>query len=382
MHKRLALALLLWPAMVSAQADLADEPAAETDEPSDVPVPMPMSERETHPNADAEADETIQWIPGIETFGAYRLQVVESAGENDREWFHIFELERALLWLGVQYGDLSARIMLEAVQSADEAGLLAIGGDSLVIRVREAWAGYNVRDWVDLRAGMVRTLTQPMVESVERLRPVGKGPHERFNLLYPADVGATAVLRLPHGLGRIGAGVTNGEGYRNREMNRGKTTELFAELRPLATLGAEGLVISGSYILGSEGSGSARADRATVIVAWDDDWLKVGGSFTYALGFEGNGAREGWLAHGFARVELFDRLILGARADHFRRDTDDSEDAITTYQGTVGFRVMEPLETYLSLSRDVPGDRARAALPGSDLWELSLLIRLRVEGLP
>ncbi|MCA9611477.1 MAG: hypothetical protein KC586_01840 [Myxococcales bacterium] len=323
---------------------------------------------------------TLRWLPGAELFFAYRFQVLPADGANERSWFHVFELERTLAWLGARYGDLEARVMLEAVQGADEAGLLAVAGDSMVLRVREAWMGYELFDRVRIRAGIVPELTQPFVESVESLRPIGKGPHERFGLLAPADAGANVTVQLPLQLGEVGAGVYSGESYRSRELNRGKSTELFVRLRPLATIEAlRPLVVGGGYFLGSEGAGSARANRATVLLGWDSPWLKVGGSFTHAQGFAGNGSRTGWLVHGFARLELLNRLLLGARVVHFRRNADASDDTVSSYQGTVGVRVVEPLETYLVLTQNVAGERAAAALPGSDSWELSAVVRGRLE---
>ncbi|MCB9601495.1 MAG: hypothetical protein H6722_06280 [Sandaracinus sp.] len=329
---------------------------------------------------ESDAEPTLRWLPGAEIFFAYRYQVIPDDGTSARSWFHVFELERTLAWLGARYGDLEARVMLEAVQGADEAGLLAVAGDSMVLRVREAWMGYELLDRVRIRAGIVPELTQPFVESVESLRPIGKGPHERFGLLAPADAGANVTVRLPLQLGEVGVGVYSGESYRSRELNRGKSTELFVRLHPLATIAAlRPLVVGGGYFLGSEGAGSARANRATVVLGWDSPWLKVGGSFTHAQGFAGNGSRTGWLVHGFARLELLNRLLVGARVVHFRRDVDASDDTVSTYQGSVGVRILEPLETYLVLTRNVAGERAAAALPGSDSWELSAVVRGRLE---
>ena len=116
-----------------------------------------------------------------------------------------------------------------------------------------------------------------------------------------------------------------------------------------------------------------------MLLAWDAPWLKVGGSFTYARGFAGAGDRSGWLAHAFARAVLLEHLILGARVTHFRRNVDDADDTVTTYQGAVGARVVEPLEAYLVLTRNQAGERAASGLPGSDSWELTALVRLRLE---
>ena len=69
------------------------------------------------------------------------------------------------------------------------------------------------------------------------------------------------------------------------------------------------------------------------------------------------------------------RLLLGARLVHLVRERSAPDDRVTTLIGTVGYRLAKPLELYLALTRAIPTSAARAALPGSDLWDLALTAR-------
>ncbi len=328
---------------------------------------------------DLESSPRLTFRPALEIFSVYRFQLFPAGQDGgSEEWFHEFDLERTLAWLDVELGPVTARVMLEAAAGADEAGLLAVAGDSTILRIREAWVGYEAFDRVQVKAGVVQTLAQPEVELSEGLRAIGMGPHERFDLLFPADAGATVTGQLPFRLGKAGAGIYSGESYRSRELNRGKTTELLLRLTPLAPFGfGEALNVVAGYLIGSRGAGSSRADRVTGVLSWYEEHLHIGAGFTYALGFDGDGSREGYLLHGYVRAEL-DRLILGARAYRFQRDVAADDDVVTTLEGAVGWELFGPLEGYLSVGRDLLGDRAAAALPGLDAWTFSLIARLRV----
>jgi len=87
------------------------------------------------------------------------------------------------------------------------------------------------------------------------------------------------------------------------------------------------------------------------------------------------------LLSGFVRVEPVHRLLLGVRADHAVRDAspdppDSPLDAVSTLWGTVGYRVVTPLESFLALTRAIPTTRAQAELPGSNAWELRVIGRV------
>ena len=59
-------------------------------------------------------------------------------------WFHAFDVPRVHAAVEGAYDDtLRGRVVMEAVRSASEGALIGVSGDSLVIRVREAYGAYR-----------------------------------------------------------------------------------------------------------------------------------------------------------------------------------------------------------------------------------------------
>jgi hypothetical protein len=59
------------------------------------------------------------------------------------------------------------------------------------------------------------------------------------------------------------------------------------------------------------------------------------------------------------------------------RDTSaDPTDAITSLWVAAGWRIADPLETFVALTRSAPTTRANASAPGSDYWEPRLITRV------
>jgi hypothetical protein len=309
----------------------------------------------------------------LEVFAQYALRLTNTDAAQT-EWHHAFELTRAHASLEGAYQTLRARFVLEAVRSSSEGALLGVAGDSLVIRVREASAAWQPIAALTFHAGVVPTLTIPELEGTWRLRAVSPVPLEQTGMMSPADLGVTARWSLPGGYGIIGAGYFNGDGYTQRELNRGKNIEVMASIHPAPGGYARPLAVMISYINGSTGTGLSRADRLTAAVLWQGMRLRAGATFTYAFGLEDDGAREGWLAEGFARWEPISRLVLGARVSFWQRGAEET-DRLTTILGTGGWRLTDFAEFYLAASRSIPGARAVQALPASDHWELRAVTR-------
>ncbi|MEZ4410556.1 MAG: hypothetical protein R3A52_29355 [Polyangiales bacterium] len=368
----LCLCALAWPSRSLAQtAPVTAQPAVLR-----VTVPAPATPISS-PGPSTPAGSTGFTVrPGVEVFAQYALRLTNTdAGAT--EWFHAFELPRAHASAEGRYGVARARFVFEAVRSASEGALLGVAGDSFVFRVREAWAGVATTRWIEARAGVVPTLTIPEVESTWGLRAVAPVPAESAGLASPADLGATLRVRLPEELGWAGAGAYNGEGYTAREINRGKNLELAASLHPLARLAprAAPLTLFASYVLGSSGSGSSRADRFTGAALWQGQRLRAGLVATLAWGLDDDGARFSYLLEAFVWAEPVTNLLVGARFSRWQRDDTEESDRVTTVLGTVGYRVLAPLEVFLAVSRQIPGARAAQALPGTDQWEFRAVTR-------
>jgi len=313
---------------------------------------------------------------GLEAFAQYALRLTETQN-GERPWFHAFDVPRVHGSIEGTYGPAIGRVVLEGVRSASEGALIGVAGDSLVVRLREAWAGYRYKQWFAVSAGVVPTLTVPELEGTWRLRVVGPAPIEQAGMLAPADLGATARFNFPGHYGYIGAGVYNGEGYTRRELNRGKNVEVAASLHPLPRGVARPLALFGSYVVGSSGTGSARADRLTTSLLWQGIRVRAGAGMTYAWGLGDDGWRRSMLLDAFARIEPVDRLMIGVRGAYWDRDLEGAEsDTLTTITGSLGVRVARPLEAHLAVTRQIASDVARSALAGSDFWEFRLASRV------
>ena len=94
--------------------------------------------------------------------------------------------------------------------------------------------------------------------------------------------------------------------------------------------------------------------------------FRGGAAFTYAIGVNGNSDRNGMVAEGFLRVMPIERLMLGADALAFFRDTDDYEDRVVTLTGAVGSFFVDPLGAFLAVDGQLFGEPAQQALPGQD----------------
>jgi len=313
--------------------------------------------------------------PGIEIFAQYAARFTQ-IDTNRRLWYHTFEVPRVHAALTGDYGIATGRVVLEGVRSASEGALVGVAGDSLLLRLREAWAGIHYGSWLTASAGVIPTLTIPELEGTWRLRVVGPAPIEQTGMLSPADLGVKVRFDFPQNYGFISIGAFNGEGYTSRELNRGKNVEMAASLHPAPAGVARPLAFFGSYVIGSSGTGSARADRFTGSLLWQGTRLRAGFSVTYAKGLADFGDRRSLLVDGFARLEPIENLIFGLRGSYWNRDQDGSGDTVSTFTGSAGYRIAQPLEAHVAVTRQMSGLVAQAALPGSDFWEIRLASRV------
>lgn len=325
------------------------------------------------PNATAAGTTGITVRPGLEVFAQYALRLTNT--DTDTEVTHDFDVPRTHASLTASYERARARVVVEAVRSASEGSLLGVAGDSLVVRLREAYGGW-LSPRVEVRAGVIPTLTLPEIESTWGLRAVAPTPLESTRFMAPADLGVSARVALPGGRGAVAFGAYNGEGYAQREFNRSKSAEAMLLFRPAPSGALAPLHLMASYALGTSGAGDVRADRATGAILWRGARVRGGATFTWAWGVDDRGDRQGWLVEGFVAAELVDRLLLGARALRWQHDVDADTDHITQLVATAGWRVVRAWELFLAGTRSIAGARMVRASPASDFWDLRVVSRV------
>jgi len=246
----------------------------------------------------------------------------------------------------------------------------------VLFRAREAWAGWKPFGWLEGRAGIVPTATTPELDGTWMMRAVAASPQEIATFLTPADVGASVRATLPSSLGWVSASVYDGDGYAQRELNRGKTLELAASVHPLATTGVLPLAVFASASFGSQGTGATQANRLTAGLLWQGARVRAGVDATMATGVDGSGSQKGRVIDAFVRAEPIDRWLVGARVARTSYDTSDSALGVTSIWVATGWRVARPLELYLAAARDTPGDRARDEIPVLDALTLRTIARI------
>jgi hypothetical protein len=362
----------LFPSLVFAQP--APEPPT-VPEPGPPPPVAGYEGRAAPPTSAGTTEFAAKLRPGMEVFAEYAYRRTEYQ-DGASTWYHELDVPRVHLSLDAEAGDASGRILIEGVRSAGEGALVGVAGDSLVLRAREAYAAYRVW-WLEGMAGIVPKLTLPELDGTWMLRAVSAAPQETSGILAPADVGARVRMDLPSRHGWAAVALYNGEGYANRELNRGKNFEVAASIHPLGEGPLLPLAIFASYELGSSGTGLARADRATGALLWQGEQVRAGVGGTYAWGVEDDGDRRSIVANVFVRAEPVERVLLGARADHFWLDTNtDSGATVTAVTLTAGYRLADPLEAFVVGTRSLATDSAQAALPGTDYWEARAVTRI------
>jgi hypothetical protein len=378
----------LWPALASAQ-DAATSPppppppataatdAAHPPAPTEHTLLMPVSDlpeaEETPATAAATTSTDSHVRAGAEVFAQYSFTSTNSQTSASTS-ASSFDVPRVHGAVEGDYGPLFGRIVLEAVQSASQGALTGVAGDSLVMRVREAYAAYRFEHLLEVRAGVIPELTIPALDGTWVLRPVMASPQETSGLYAPADLGASVVATLPEHWGWLGVGAYNGEGYAQQELNTGKNVELAAEIHPLHFTGLLPLGVFGSYTSGSQGTESARANRLTGGLLYQGKRIRAGADYTFGWGVGTNGTQDSSLVDGFARVEPVSRFIVGGRLSYLTRNTSAlSADTVTSLMGTLGWRFGDPLEAFVAVTRAWASTEAQAEAPGSDFTQLQLI---------
>ena len=140
-----------------------------------------------------------------------------------------------------------------------ESGLITLGpgnsiaNDSLIFRIKYAFAQFNLDDWMTkgswARFGIQQTPLLDYEEGIYRYRFQGTTFTEREGFYNSADAGASFHWNIPSNYGEVHVGVYNGDGYAKTDPNDQKAIEIRGTVRPFATRAPilRGLRITGFY---------------------------------------------------------------------------------------------------------------------------------------
>ena len=242
-----------------------------------------------------------------------------------------FEARRAELgtrWLADK-SRWGAELRFEGVRSAGTESLNGIDGNSMVLRMKRAWAFGRLAPFeslgLELRAGLV---PDPWIEALEGdydLRALSATAGEGAELVSPADGGASLRIDALDRRVRLSATVSNGEGYRETELNTGKDTTVVLSVEPLrlSLFGAPARVgVHLGWRDGSTGAARLPAGRLLAGLAFVSTRVSGGAEYLYADGAYGREVHADALGVWTEGVVLPRWLGLAVRFDRHQADLD------------------------------------------------------------
>src|SRR3954469_24847908 len=168
-----------------------------------------------------------------------------------------------------------------------QSGLLTLGAgnsvsnDSLVFRIKYAFAQINLDDWMTkgswARLGIQQTPLLDYEEGIYRYRFQGTTFTEREGFYNSADAGVGFHYNLPSNYGDVHVGIYNGEGYAKTDPNDQKAVEIRGTLRPFArnTPILRGIRVTGFYF-GDNYIKDSERTRAVGQVTFEHKYLNAG----------------------------------------------------------------------------------------------------------
>ncbi|MBX3131553.1 MAG: hypothetical protein KF718_32850 [Polyangiaceae bacterium] len=329
-----------------------------------------------------------------EAIGGYRYARV--GGDTATE----FDLDRAdaglgLVWRHSALIDGGVNWGVEAIRSAGPQSLIGVDGDSMVVRMLEAY-GHGALHAGPVDVGVrVGLLPERWVEQVSKgydLRGIDALTSDRL-LFDRSDLGATLTASALNGMVELDLQYVNGEGQAQREQNTGKNSTVMLTVRPLMLESASGpttLALHAAYRDGSLGVASVQNHRAAGAVTFASRYGYAGAEYVRATGVEGQPERRSTVLGFWASGHLL-APYLGLLFKFDRVDQDTSVEDATVTRLTAGVfsdlfpyveRNLRRLRLHAAYRRESYGDAA-GPLPGAPEASLthSLLITLQASGL-
>jgi len=304
--------------------------------------------------------------------------IAESAGGTTATRF---DLERAEVGGDVTAGAHGVgTLTLEAIRSAGPGSAMGIDGDSLVVRLRHAalggrWAA-GAAMTLTARLGLVPDpWTAALADHPERA--LGRPLTEDAALIAPSDLGAEVTLAAGAWL-RVVVVVGNGEGARDVERNRGKTTSAVARLAWRAPTIGE-LTLIGYGRDGSVGPGAVRSHRLGAALAWHHARGAAGVEVIRGWGVDAQPDARALAATAWLDLPVVAAAGLTARADRLIVDGGGADVARWTGRGAAWWALAPGARVELAVERD-QADAAAAVIPGAAPATDATRVLLRVHG--
>jgi hypothetical protein len=232
-------------------------------------------------------DDTPSIKVGVTLYTDYTYQQNPQATDSDGNTINpsSFNVTRSYINITGNLSHIVAfRITPDVVR---ESGLLSLGAgssvsnDSLVFRIKYAFAQFNLDDWMTkgswARFGIQQTPLLDYEENIYRYRFQGTTFTEREGFYNSADAGASFHYNFPSNYGEVHIGVYNGEGYTKPEVNDQKAIEIRGTVRPFATSAPilRGLRVTGFYF-GDNYVKNAERTRAVGQLTFESNYLNAG----------------------------------------------------------------------------------------------------------
>ena len=193
-------------------------------------------------------DDTPSIRVGMTLFPTYTYQTDPKITDADGNTVNKNSFDVARSYINIT-GNLSHIVAFRITPDITrESGLLSLGSgssvssDSLVFRIKYAYAQFNLDDWMTkgswARLGIQQTPWVDFEEGIYRYRFQGTVFAERIPLpttMTSSDAGVSFHYNVPSNYGDFHVGVYNGENYQKVEVNNQKAIELRGTVRPFAT---------------------------------------------------------------------------------------------------------------------------------------------------
>jgi hypothetical protein len=317
--------------------------------------------------------------------GGYHVRSTQDATENQ------FEVTRTEVSAGAREAGIGGGVVtIEAVRSASPQSLLGLDGNSLVLRVKHAFAFADPvlgPGQFKVAAGLIPDVWIDGLEDGYRLRSARHSLSLDSKFFMTSDLGARVGYAAFENMVELNLQFANGEGANQLEMNEGKNLTAVLTVRPLTLEVAEENMILAVHGVVRDGSlGPARARNHRFGGAWTltHPLFQAGTEVVFADGFESRSERTPWIAGGWAEGLVFqDILGVWAALDYvaLNPDADDANfltwrvgvfadvvsPRIFTWQSTEAQRGLQRLRVGVNYQQTQFGDAGGAALGSPEI---------------